>query len=51
MDFVTINKMGINMLNLSSQDKRSVKAVNGQMKMIHSFESTNYLKIDAKNLI
>ena len=50
-DFVTINREGINVLSIGNHAKKSVKADNGQDKMIHSLDSMNYLKIDAKNFI
>ena len=50
-DFVTINREGINILSLSAEAKKSILSDNGQHKMIHSLESTNYLKIDKANIV
>ena len=50
-DFITINREGINVLSLSAFDKKCVKDVTGQEKMIHSLGSTNYLKVEKQNFI
>ena len=50
-EFVMINRDGISVMSLASGTKRSVKACNGQEKMIHPLESTNYLKVDKDNFI
>lgn len=46
-----VNREGISLLSLGTNQKKCVKAENGQEMMIHSLESTNYLKIDQKNFI
>jgi hypothetical protein len=51
LDFITINREGINVLTLDSKAKKSIMHENGQEKMIHALESAQYLKIDSKNLI
>ena len=51
LDFITINREGINILSLESRAKKSIQHANGQNKMIHTLESADYLKIDPKNLI
>jgi hypothetical protein len=38
-------------ISLGSEGKRSIKAHNGQEKMIHPLESTNYLKVEKDNYI
>ena len=39
------------MVSINSIDKRCIMADNGQEKMCHSLQSTNYLKIDTSNFI
>lgn len=46
-----INRDGLSVISLGSEGKRSVKAQNGQEKMIHPLESTNYLKVEHDNYI
>lgn len=46
-----INRDGLSVISLGSEGKRSVKAQNGQDKMIHPLESTNYLKVEKDNYI
>lgn len=50
-DFITVNREGISIMSLGTKPKKSVKSENGQDMMVHSLESTNYLKVDAKNFI
>jgi len=50
-DFVTINRDGVSVYSLGTQMKRVIKSDPNQEKMLHSLESTSYLKIDRKNLI
>jgi hypothetical protein len=50
-DFVMINREGITLMSLGTNQKKCVKAESGQEMMIHSLESTNYLKVDPKNFI
>lgn len=38
-------------MSLGTNQKKCVKAESGQEMMIHSLESTNYLKVDPKNFI
>jgi hypothetical protein len=46
-----INRDGISVMALGSEGKRSIKAQNGQEKMIHPLESTSYLKVESDNYI
>lgn len=50
-DFVSIGKAGINVLALGAEPKRPMKDNEGQDKMIHSLDSTSFLKIDSINYI
>jgi hypothetical protein len=50
-DFVTLNRDGINVLALGSVEKRTLKDSTGTLRMIHSLESCNYMKIDKGNYI
>lgn len=49
--FVTLNRDGINVFSLNSTNKRKIKDANGDDRIIHSFESVNYLKLDPANAI
>ena len=44
-----INRDGISVITISNVQKKSIMAQEGQEKMIHSLESTNYLKVDPDN--
>lgn len=46
-----INRDGLSVMSLGSDGKRSIKSENGQDKMIHPLESTNYLKVENDNYI
>ena len=50
-DFVSISKLGINMLALGSVPKRHVLDGNGHEKMIHNLDSSSFLKVDRINFI
>ena len=50
-DFVTLNRDGINVLALGSNEKRPLTDSQGLQRMIHSLESCNYLKVDKGNYI
>ena len=50
-DFVSVSKLGINMLALGSVPKRHVVDGNGQDKMIHNLDSSSFLKVDRINFI
>jgi len=50
-DFVTLNKEGLQVLSLGSQEKRALKDSKGMDLMIHSLEAYNYLKIDPGNYL
>ena len=46
-----MNRDGLSVISLGSDGKRSIKAQNGQEKMIHPLESTNYLKVEPDNFL
>lgn len=46
-----MNRDGISVISLGSDGKRIITASNGQEKMIHPLESTNYLKVEHDNYI
>lgn len=50
-DFLILNRDGINVLALGSVDKRHILDVEGNHRMMHSLESTSFLKLDAMNSI
>ena len=50
-DFVTLNKDGMQVLSLGSNEKRHVKDDTGMDRMIHSLESYNFLKVDSNNFL
>jgi len=50
-DFVMLNRDGINLLALGSMEKKPIKDSSNNMRMIHSLESANYLKVDKDNYI
>ena len=50
-DFISISKIGINMLSLGAIPKRKVLDGAGQDKMIHNLDSSSFLKVDRINFI
>jgi hypothetical protein len=46
-----MNRDGLSVMSLGSDGKRIVKSQDGQEKMIHPLESTNYLKVEKDNYI
>lgn len=50
-EYVLFNRDGIQILGLSSQDKRAIKDHDGLDRIIHSFEGYNYLKIEKSNYL
>ena len=50
-DFIIINRDGINVLALGSVDKRPIKDVEGNDRVMHSLEAYSYLKLDPSNSI
>jgi hypothetical protein len=50
-DFISINKDGIHVVSLGSNPRRPLEDGNGVMRMLHSLESMNFLKLDATNFI
>jgi hypothetical protein len=50
-DFVTINRDGINILSLGSLEKRALKDAANNDRMLHSFQSMNFLKAEPCNFI
>ena len=50
-DFVTLNKDGINVFALGKTNKRVIIDNESQERMIHSFESMNYIKVDPLNIL
>jgi hypothetical protein len=51
LDFVTLNRDGINIVALGSIDKREMVDSAGQERMLHSLQSVNYLKVDPENYL
>lgn len=51
LDFVTLNREGINIVALGGVEKRAIMDSQGQERMIHSLQSTNYLKVDPENYL
>ena len=51
MDYITINRDGISVIELGSAHRRSITSDNGDEHMLHSLESVNYLKIDPNNFL
>ena len=50
-DFVAVNRDGINVFALGSIQQRTIQDVAGDMRMMNSLESMNYLKLDPTNVI
>ena len=50
-DFVAVNRDGINVFALGSTQKRPIKDVEGNDRMMNSLESMNYLKLDPTNIL
>ena len=51
---MTINCDGISLANIGGQSRREIMGVDGNERnkyLVHSLESSNYLKIDANNFI
>ena len=51
LDFVTLNRDGINIVALGSVEKRPMLDSAGQERMLHSLQSSNYLKVDPENFL
>ena len=50
-DYVMLSKQGISIMALGDVEKRKFTDKNGQDVMLHSLESTNYLKVEKNNHI
>jgi hypothetical protein len=50
-EFIHLNKNGISVTSLSEIDKRIIEGNDNQMKVLHSLESINYLRVDPGNFI
>ena len=50
-EYIMMNRDGISVISLGSDGKRIITASNGQEKMLHPLESTNYLKVEHDNYI
>lgn len=48
-DFVTLNREGINVFALGNIPKRPITDNEGNLRMIHSLEAFNYLKLAKTN--
>jgi hypothetical protein len=49
-DFLILSKDGINLISLNeSHEKKIIKDISGQKRLIHSLGSLNYLKIEPTN--
>ena len=51
LDFVTLNRDGINIVALGQVEKREIMDSDGQERMLHSLQSSNYLKVDPENYL
>jgi len=50
-EFIAVNRDGINVFALGSIQKRPIQDVAGDMRMMNSLESMNYLKLDPTNVL
>lgn len=50
-EYIMMNRDGISVISLGSEGKRFITGSNGQEKIIHPLESTNYLKVEHDNYI
>ena len=50
-NFVTLNRDGVNVFSLGSVNKKEIEDATGGKRMMHSFESVNYLKLDPTNAV
>jgi hypothetical protein len=50
-DFLAVNKDGLTIFALGSTQRRQVRDCNGDLRMLHSLASMNYLKHDPANLV
>ena len=50
-NFVTLNRDGVNVFSLGSVNKKEIEDAAGNKRMMHSFESVNYLKLDPTNAV
>lgn len=50
-NFVTLNRDGVNVFNLGTASKRVIIDADGNERVMHSFESVNYLKLDPTNAV
>ena len=50
-EYIMMNRDGISVISLGSEGKRIITGSNGQEKIIHPLESTNYLKVEHDNYI
>ena len=50
-DLVILQKTGLSLIPLGTQDKRILKDEDGNEKAVHSLQSMNYLKVDTSNYI
>lgn len=51
-DFIILNKDGMSFIRLGDKEsRRSIPSQDGTMRMVHSLNSANYLKIEDSNMI
>ena len=51
LDYITLNKAGLQCLSLGSSEKKAIKDNDGIDRMCHSLEGYNFLKIDPNNFL
>lgn len=50
-EYLHISKRGINILAVGTMEKKKIQDAEGNDKMIHSFDSLSYLKLNPNNFI
>ena len=50
-NFITLSKQGINVVSLGNKPKKVVFGAEGNQKMLHSFDSMSFLKVEPINMI
>jgi len=50
-DFITVNRDGINVVALGSNERRPLRDAEGNQRMIHALEAMNFLKVDPSNFL
>ena len=50
-DFIAVNRDGINVFSLGAIQKKPIQDIAGDMRIMNSLESMNYLKLDPTNVL